>query len=473
MIHYLIQTIVFQTLFLLVYDLFLKRQTYFRWNRIYLVATTALSFILPFIQLAVIRQNLPDELVIQLPTVLIGSETAASTETSFSVYSVAQWVWLVGSLASLTYFVQKLWRIRRFRLKGRMSERSGYRLVKLPQSDLAFSFLNTIFLGEQLSEENKKSILLHEEVHIRHKHSWDLLYFETLRIVFWFNPIIYLYQNRMGALQEFIADAVVTSQRTKKEYYQNLLSEVFQTENISFINTFFNHSLIKKRIHMLQKSKSRKVSQLRYLLLLPLLGAMLMYTSCSEEVGQDANSTLSEQIADLTAEIKSKENLTEEEKAEIARMILEIYPEDVEGVSGDRAHFKSKIHEDGGKNEFFFREESLNFNEIDKVPVFPGCEGMSGEAAKKCFVTKITEFVVQNFNTKVAGPDVSGKQRIAVNFVVDKDGTVSNVLAKAQDQSLMDEAKRVVQLLPTMVPGEHEGKKVGVQFALPIIFQME
>src|SRR5690606_1094069 len=122
----------------------------------------------------------------------------------------------------------------------------------------------------------------HELVHINHRHSWDLVFFELLRIIFWFNPLIYIYQSRIAELHEFIADKH-TVKTNKKEHYQHLLEEVFKTENISFINQFFNHSLIKKRIVMLQKSKTKKVWQLKYLSLVPLLIGMLIYTSCEKE----------------------------------------------------------------------------------------------------------------------------------------------------------------------------------------------
>src|SRR5690606_36302112 len=81
---------------------------------------------------------------------------------------------------------------------------------------------------------------------------------------------------------EFIADAH-TVKTNKKEQYQHLLEEDFKTEKISFINQFFNHSLIKKRIVMLQKSKTKKVWQLKYLSLVPLLIGMLTYTSCEKD----------------------------------------------------------------------------------------------------------------------------------------------------------------------------------------------
>src|SRR5699024_3513154 len=141
-------------------------------------------------------------------------------------------------------------------------------------TDVAFSFGNTIYLGQELNEVTKGVILKHEKVHVEQRHSTDLVLFELLRIVFWWNPSLYFFQKRLQAVHEYIADAEVVQTITRKEYYQNLLSQVFKTNDFSFTNTFYKQSLIKNRIIMLQKIKSPKKSKLKYLLVLPLMAFM-------------------------------------------------------------------------------------------------------------------------------------------------------------------------------------------------------
>src|SRR5690606_19690448 len=148
-------------------------------------------------------------------------------------------------------------------------------------------FFHYVFLGEYIKDEEKDAIIEHESVHVNHKHTLDLLFFELLRILFWFNPLVYLYQSRMTILHEYIADAKAMKQTSKKQYYQNLLSQVFDTQQISFTNTFYKQSLIKKRIVMLSKSKSHKIHLLKYALLLPAIVGMLIYTSCQEQLEID------------------------------------------------------------------------------------------------------------------------------------------------------------------------------------------
>ena len=110
---------------------------------------------------------------------------------------------------------------------------------------------------------------------------------------------------------------------------------------------------------------------------------------------------------------------------------------------------------------------------IQKVPTYPGCTG-DNEALKECMSTKIAEAINANFNTDIAGAlNLSGRQRITVQFKIDKTGTVTDIRARAPQPELEAEAIRVVKLLPKMTPGEHRGEKVGVLYSLPIVFEVE
>src|SRR5690606_18085237 len=169
---------------------------------------------------------------------------------------------------------------------------------------IACTFYRTIFLGDQLTEAERQQILSHELVHVKQKHSLDLVFFEILKIIFWFNPLIYIYQNRIAILHEFIADAAVVKNAEKRNYYEQLLNSAFNTNNISFINQFFNHSLIKKRIVMLQKSRSKTIAKLKYLVLVPVMLLMLTYVACSEDktiIEENTSELNSQQDAALKA----------------------------------------------------------------------------------------------------------------------------------------------------------------------------
>ena len=115
------------------------------------------------------------------------------------------------------------------------------------------------------------------------------------------------------------------------------------------------------------------------------------------------------------------------------------------------------------------------FAVIENVPVYPGCEGEPNNAAKKaCMSEKIQKFVQKKFDTELANDlGLEGRQKISVQFKIDKNGNVTGVRARAPHPKLEQEALEVIKSLPKMQPGKQRGKPVGVLYALPIIFQVE
>ena len=308
MLHYILQTIVFQLLFLMVYDLFLKNETFFNWNRFYLLVSAVLSIILPFVKIDAFKTVIPERYIYTLPEVILGksSATAVTNEallnTAGTVSSVSfNWSYLIylGCAIALVLFTIKFYKLIVMAYKNPKVKFEKAFLVELVNSKHAFSFFNYIFLGRDINTEDRQSILEHELQHVKEKHSLDLLFFEILKIIFWFNPLVYMYQKRIANLHEFVADSKAVKSTNKVSYYQNLLSQVFDTKKVSFINPFFKQSLIKKRIIMLSKSKSKQIHLAKYLLVFPMVIGMLFYTSCSndEKINQnvEVNSSLSEE----------------------------------------------------------------------------------------------------------------------------------------------------------------------------------
>ena len=444
MIYYLLQTIVFQLLFLASYDLFLKKETFFQWNRVYLVITPLLAIFLPFIKIPILQSVIPQRFLVVLPEVVLGSTTNAIKSNSigsFPSFSVIEIIVFAGMVFSLLLFLWKWSQILQLKQKGKIKKMGQISMVSIADSTVVFSFINTIYIGEAISETAKKQILIHELTHIKQKHFIDLLYFEVLRILFWFNPLIYIFQNRIAELHEYIADAEAFAVTENKDYYQQILSQVFQTQKITFINTFFNHSLIKKRIVMLQKSKSKNVHLVKFALLLPVVALMLTFSSYSQEKKPSATSVES---------IPTPPN-----------------PPNPPMPSAPPASVTQSME--------IQEDMSVPFAVIDQVPIYPGCENLAdNEARKNCFSEKISALVIENFNTKVVkkGMNLEAKQRIAIQFKIDQKGNVVDVMARAAHPSLIEEAKRVIHLVPKMQPGKQKGKEVGVMYSLPIVFEI-
>lgn len=114
-----------------------------------------------------------------------------------------------------------------------------------------------------------------------------------------------------------------------------------------------------------------------------------------------------------------------------------------------------------------------DFNAVEIVPAFPGCKG-SNEELKKCFSQKVKDLVDDEFDVSVSeGLELSGRQRISVQFVVDQVGNIVDVKVRAPHKRLEKEAKRVIELLPQMTPGQQQKNAVRVKYNLPIVFEIQ
>jgi beta-lactamase regulating signal transducer with metallopeptidase domain len=447
----------------MIYELLLKKETFFNWNRAYLLGTSVLSMVLPFIKLQSFSKVIPAEYVINLPAVIIGQTTTENLlvtntlETITLQNATINYVllfWYIGVVVFSAVLLYKLVKIGLFQYSNKSTTGIGYTITTLKNSEDAFSFLNVIFLGDQLETIQKESILKHEKVHVNEKHTLDLLWFELLRIVFWFNPLIYMYQKRITEVHEFIADK--SASKHQQNYYENLLAKTFNIAQFSLVNQFYSSSLIKKRIIMLTRKKSNKISKFKYVLTVPVIIFMLLVTSCN--IDQNSKSiepiTVLEHVEALKKSINKNGIITEEER----KAIQEIYK-----LTADKTIEEEKM------------TSEISFKTLDQSPIFPGCDDNGTlEDLKKCFSKSISQHVARNFNTKLADDlSLTGKQKILVTFKIDKLGMIKDVKVRAPHPDLAEEAKRVIKALPKLQPGMHNGQAVTVPYTLPIIFQVQ
>ncbi len=487
MIRYILEVIVFQSVFLGAYLLFLRRETFFQYNRAYLLVTAALAFVLPFLQFDLFRTQVQLPVAVQqLPAVFIGSpNTGAIAEVSHGLSPVFYMLFIYGAgvLFGLWKFAGKYAAMQRF---FRFKRKGDGNIINIPNSDDAFTFLNTVFLGEKIDAETREHILAHELVHANQKHGLDLFFFELLRVVFWFNPMIYAYQKTIAELHEFIADAKAIAATETKNYYNGLLNVAFGTQKISFINTFFNHSLIKKRILMLHKH-SKNTAKWKYLLLIPIFAGILAYEGCSSDNNPVAEKgqTLEQQIQDLQATIESKESLTKEEREMILNLTLAGYKkakvngvdleEEVVGSTESNSLDEVVVVGYGKKDAADQELTDVPFAVVEKAPTYPGCEGVTDNKERKaCMSQHVSSFVNKNFNTELGKKlGLKGIQKIYVQFKIDANGDVQFMGARGPVPELETEAERIVNLLPHMNPAKQRGKPVNVLYALPIMFQVQ
>lgn len=433
MINYIVQVILFQIVFMAFYDLIIKKETFFQWNRAYLILTSLLAYVLPLLKFQTVKENIPQEYVVMLPEIMLSPSSYIEAQIDWSaiLFQGLDWVFLAGLVIASLLFMFKIIKIYNLIRQNNKEKNKGYSLVLLQEQHTAFSFFNYIFIGKKM--QSREDIINHEIVHVKQRHSLDLLLFELKKIVFWFNPYSYIYQSRIAEVHEFIADSKSVSKKEKSTFFNSLLAEVFQIDKIPFVNSFNNQSLIKKRIIMFNRNHSKQFFKIKYALLIPVFIGMLMYTSCEKSTIESVN----KQNVNTT----TKENLKDD----------------------------STLNSEG-------KSETVPFALIEKVPVYPGCE--NAEDQKMCMVEKITAHVSSNFNASISDHiNRENKKmneaeklydKVYVQFTIDKEGNVTDLKAKAEYKELEKEALRVMSDLPQFIPGEENGKKVSVKYTLPI-----
>lgn len=505
MLSYLLQVIVIQVVFLLVYDLFLKKETFFNWNRAYLIISALLSVVIPFIKISGFKKIVPEAYINNLPAVMIGSsgadEVVVGSELLDEQTFPLQWSWetvlYLGMLVALVIFAYKLFAIGKLIRNNPKYWKGNLRIVILLKTTKAFSFFYYVFLGDKICETDKPAILKHEAVHVTQLHTLDLLLFEVLRIIFWFNPLVYLYQNRIASLHEYIADAEAVKYQDKNTYYQDLLRQIFETQQVSFVNAFYKKSIIKKRIAMLTKTKSKNLNLVKYALMIPVIFCMLIFSACEKEDFQSENLDKYTYTLDRNQELKGeikekhvayesflKNNPNYVSWAQIDHANRKItysihskeekVPEgytDIEVSFNDGTYYKSYINFEKKSN--FDTMEEVPFASIDHAPTFLECEEKNGDERRACTSKNIAMHVNKNFNVDLASSlGLKGRQRIIVAFKIDKEGHIVDVRARAPHPELANEAERVVKTIPQMIPAKHNGETVVVPYSLPILFQV-
>jgi hypothetical protein len=273
-LYYLLEANLYLAIFYGFYLLFLQKETFYGLNRGYLISASLFSFIIPFLQIG--SFNLLINGTKDMDLVYI-DPNLGKTVGSLSLISPGGVVTLTYLLIA-SYLVIKLlisfYRLISLAVKARKKRLGNVVYVELNDAAVAFSFFNLLFINPSCTE--KDTILKHEMVHIRQKHSLDILFFELLRIINWFNPIVWLIQKDIKLLHEYIADDITTNADVHKhEYAMFLIQNSFGVTPNYLTNQIFNQSILKRRINMLNKKRSAGRARLKILLAVPIVGGML------------------------------------------------------------------------------------------------------------------------------------------------------------------------------------------------------
>lgn len=153
MIQYILECIAFQLVFLIIYDFFLKRETFFQWNRLYLIGTYILSMLLPLVKIEALKTTVPEQYSVYpefLWSANIKSVTVTSSEAPSFNLSWEEGILYGGMVLAAVYFGYKLFQIYRLRKTGSIQHFPNFTQIIVKNSELAFSFFKSIFLGDKI-----------------------------------------------------------------------------------------------------------------------------------------------------------------------------------------------------------------------------------------------------------------------------------------------------------------------------------
>jgi len=120
-----------------------------------------------------------------------------------------------------------------------------------------------------------------------------------------------------------------------------------------------------------------------------------------------------------------------------------------------------------------FEDVDVPFAVIEDVPIFPGCERVSKSKRRDCFQEQINKHIRKNFRYPEIAQEMGIQGRVYVNFVIDKDGSITSIRMRGPDKNLEKEAQRIIAKLPRMTPGKQRGRAVRVPFSIPITFRLQ
>jgi len=288
----------------LFYHFVLRKLTFYNWNRWYLLGYSLLSFLIPFIDISKMleQQDWAENSIVQwVPVIQTAEATIQSDGTphAFSAWSLISLL-IMGGMAFM--LVRLLIRFISFHRMVKKAEPlaigslagSRMKLYQVDENIIPFSFGNAIFINHRMhTREELQEIVWHEFIHVKQKHSLDIIFGELLCLLNWYNPFAWLLRRSIRENLEFIADHQVLENGISRKEYQYLLLKVTGNHHFS-IAPKFNFSSLKKRIAMMNKMKSAGVHLVKFLFILPLVAVLLVafrgkYQRLSERVPRSGN----------------------------------------------------------------------------------------------------------------------------------------------------------------------------------------
>ncbi len=459
--------------FYMFYRLLLCKKNFHRLNRIVLLATALLSFILP---LCVI--TLHKTVVVEDALMTVSVSAAADAVTMPAVKAANFWqthtfrvmvtvIFIAGIVFRLLTVCRAVFRLNRH--IGKMDKYAladGIVIAVSPHRVAPFSWFKTIVMSREDHEQNSRAVLLHERAHIELRHSWDVMLVEVVTAFQWFNPAVWMLRADLRGVHEYEADkAVLNNGVDIRNYVDVLIEKARASGGYSLANGIMNSTLKNRIIMMCYKNKKNDRAWLRALYVLPVAAVALALNATTSV--KYVNATQPQTSIDATpahvVNVPSSIPVQQPVERATAKMVQEPTVATEDAASAEPVAPNA------------FEEQSSVYQVTDKMPEFPGG------------VSEMMKYISSNIRYPKEFANVNLKSRVIVAFVVKADGTIDNVKInntkiqpltdsatdineKAAAKAFETEAMRVVKSMPNWTPGEQDGKRVSVAYTLPLQF---
>ncbi len=320
MIAYLIKMTFCALLLYAVYALLLERENMHGFKRIYLLISIIFSMVMPLIDLPIAIALPPatanmvtlsagvnnvTEPVVENQTLIIepivqAEEMPIPVTSSINYSLLFLSVYMLITSFFLFRLLKNCWQILILGRKNALIDHFGAKIALVSEKSVPHSFGRYIFVNKEDYDNGQiaDEIIQHEWTHIHQRHSWDIVFIELLIAFGWFNPVFYLYRNKIRQNHEFLADnAVIQNNIELVPTYQTILINQISQNNHMHIISNFNYLLTQKRIVMMTKITSKKRAWCIIIALIPIfIAASCAFSTKSAEPDAENPSIDFEQV---------------------------------------------------------------------------------------------------------------------------------------------------------------------------------
>lgn len=500
LLNYFIEANLGLLLFLVTYTLLLRNETEFQVKRCFLLIGILTSLTFPLLHLQygstsipTLSRVIPPGLLPEFTITGDGPTSAGGVQSNkvTDVWIYLQAIYIGGLLFFSVQFLFRLFNLMHTIKNAKANQIGKLKIVEYGEDHPTFSFFNYIIVGQSkfLSSDEKQKIIKHEAVHATQLHSFDILLLNLISIFFWFNPFLKIYRKIFVQLHEFEADARAVENRDVNEYC-NLLARVALTSAGVKLANHFNNSLTVKRIEMMRTIK-KKIKPWKMLVVAGIIPLAFFFIACQDQIANE--------VAEIAQASSIAVDIPEEVQQKYDQLLM-ANPEKRYLLMETDENMKPKLDE--MKKEFEQLDQSqIAHIELITPKVTPSEEVRTfaiveyteqvGEIANRSKLDGDVYTIVEETATPQGGMDalfyhigsnlnypaqarrmgIEGK--VFVEFVVQTDGSVSNVRVKKGIGAGCDEAAlTVVKSSPKWNPAKNKGVVVKQQMVLPISFKL-